>query len=45
MESRVTFDDINKMHFSLLNVPGHDEFRPSDLIDMESDDSDHEILA
>jgi hypothetical protein len=40
---RITFDDIHKMHYSLLNE--HDEFRPSDLIDFESGDSDNEILA
>ena len=40
---RLTFEDIHKMHYSLLNE--HDEVRPSDLIDFESGDSDHEILA
>jgi hypothetical protein len=35
------------MHYSNLNPDGNDEdnFRPSDLIDIESGDSDNEILA
>ena len=32
------------MHFSLLQGD-KDEFRPSDLIDVDSGDSDNEILA
>lgn len=40
----MTFDDIHKMHYSLLHDE-HGSFRPTDIIDFESGDSDNEILA
>ena len=34
------------MHYSLLSLDDeHGSFRPSDLVDFESGDSDNEILA
>jgi len=42
----LTFEDIQKMNFTLLRQAGEkDDFKPSDLIDIESGDSDNEILA
>ena len=42
----LTFEDIQKMNFTLLRQSGDkDDFKPSDLIDIESGDSDNEILA
>ena len=43
----LTFEDIQKMHYSNLNNGGidSDEFRPQDFLDMDSGDSDNEILA
>ena len=42
----MTFEDIHKMHYSLLQLSDeHGSFQPSDLVDFESGDSDHEILA
>lgn len=34
------------MHFGLLSASGeNDDFRPSDLVDIESGDSENEVLA
>lgn len=43
----LTFDDIQKMHYTRLNNGGdrEDEFRPQDFLDLDSGDSDNEILA
>lgn len=43
----LTFDDIQKMHYSNLNKAGShdDEFRPQDFLDLDSGDSDNEILG
>ena len=42
----LTFEDIQKMNFALLRQTGDkDDFKPSDLVDIESGDSDNEILA
>lgn len=44
----LTFEDIQKMHYSNLNKAGggnDDEFRPQDFLDLDSGDSDNEILA
>ena len=43
----LTFDDIQKMHLTSLNRFGskEDEFRPQDFLDLDSQDSDNEILA
>lgn len=42
----LTFEDINKMHYTKLNRADNkaDHFDPKQLIDMDSDDDDHEIL-
>ena len=46
----LTFDDIQNMHYSNLNNLNKrgsqaEEFRPQDFLDMDSGDSDNEILA
>ena len=43
----LTFDDIQKMNLTSLNRFGaqEDEFRPQDFLDLDSQDSDNEILA
>ena len=44
----LTFEDIQKMHYSNLNKAAggaDDEFRPQDFLDLDSGDSDNEILA
>ena len=42
----MTFEDIHKMHYSLLQFNDeHGSFRPTDLVDFESGDSENEILA
>ena len=45
--AQLTFEDIQKMHYTNLNKAGSqdDEFRPSDFLDLDSGDSDNEILA
>jgi len=40
----LTFEDIQKMHYSNLNNQ-EDDFRPQDFLDLDSGDSDNEILA
>ena len=47
MPAQLTFEDIQKMHYTNLNKAGSqdDEFRPSDFLDLDSGDSDNEILA
>ena len=47
MPPALTFDDIQNMHYSNLNKRGTqaEEFRPQDFLDMDSGDSDNEILA
>ena len=47
LPTQLTFDDIQKMHYSSLNKAGkqNDEFRPQDFLDLDSGDSDNEILA
>ena len=45
-QKMLTFEDIQKMNFTLLRQSGDkDDFKPSDLVDIESGDSDNEILA
>ena len=43
----LNFEDIQKMRLTSLNRFGskEDEFRPQDFLDLESQDSDNEILA
>ena len=45
----LTFDDLQKMHYSNFNEQKgsvqDDEFRPQDFLDLDSGDSDNEILA
>ena len=46
----LTFEDIQNMHFSNINNMSKrgtqvEEFRPQDFLDLESGDSDNEILA
>ena len=45
--SALTFEDIQKMHYTNLNSKGHedDDFRPQDFLDLDSGDSDNEVLA
>lgn len=47
LPASLTFDDIQKMHLTSLNRFGNqeDEFRPQDFLDLDSQDSDNEILA
>lgn len=47
LPTQLTFDDIQKMHYTSLNKAGQksDEFRPQDFLDLDSGDSDNEILA
>ena len=42
----ITFDDIQKMHYSNLNQGNKDDvFDPQDFLDLDSGDSDNEILS
>ena len=43
----ITFDDIQKMHYSNLNSGKKDDdaFNPQDFLDLDSGDSDNEILS
>ena len=43
----LNFEDIQKMRLTSLNRFGskEDEFRPQDFLDLESQDSDNEVLA
>ena len=41
----ITFDDIQNMHYSSLNQGNQDDvFKPEDFLDIDSGDSDNEIL-